>query len=238
MPVINQNQKYWGLIPAAGIGKRFGSVTPKQYLKVHDREVLAWTLQALTRLEFLEKIVLVLHPDDKYFSEHLTSQFPDLIIADGGEERLHSVQNGLQAIAGLADRNDWVLVHDAVRPCVTARDIHKLVTGLQNEAVGGVLASAVKDTLKRSDSDMNIAATLDRTQHWLAATPQMFRCGILQKALTAAQQSGYIATDEAAAVEALGLRVRLIEGRSDNIKITTAEDLQLAGFLLQQHAAR
>lgn len=234
IPVAHQHQKCWALVPAAGIGKRVGSARPKQYLKLHNREVLAWTLQTLTDLAYLEKIILVLHPEDTYFATSLASQFPDVIIVEGGDERLHSVANGLETLAQLATDNDWVMVHDAVRPCVLASDINKLFDSLQDDEVGGVLASPVKDTLKRSDSAMQVTATMDRSQYWLAATPQLFRFSVLHKALSTALQNGFMATDEAAAVEALGLAVKLIEGRSDNIKITSPEDLKLAEFLLMQ----
>tara|TARA_R110000824_G_scaffold288508_3_gene476824 strand:- start:163059 stop:163772 length:714 start_codon:yes stop_codon:yes gene_type:complete len=231
---VHQNQKCWALVPAAGIGKRFGSDTPKQYLKLHNREILAWTLQTLRDLPYLEKIILVLHPDDDYFAASLAVQFPDLIIVEGGDERLNSVANGLQALHMLAADNDWVMVHDAVRPCVMPEDINKLVVSMQHDDVGGVLASPVKDTLKRSDAAMQVVDTPDRSQYWLAATPQLFRFGVLRNAMSAALQKGFLATDEAAAVEALGLAVKLVEGRSDNIKITSPEDLKLAEFLLMQ----
>ena len=229
-----QLNKYWALVPAAGIGRRLGAKTPKQYVKLHDREVLAWTLQTLSALEFLEKIVLVLHPEDNYFATYLDQEFPDVLLVTGGEERQDSVANGLEFLKELADDNDWVLVHDAARPCLLAEDVTKLVSSLKQDKVGGILASQVKDTLKRSDDSLMVVDTLKRNEYWLAATPQLFRFSLLLDALTKAQESGLIATDEAAAIEALGLPVKIIEGRSDNLKITSHEDLVLAEFLLNK----
>lgn len=234
-PKLDQtNNKYWALIPAAGIGKRLGSITPKQYLKLHDQEVLAWTLQALVAADFIEKIVLVLHPDDSYFASHLAQKFPEVLVVSGGEERQDSVANGLDFLKDLAEGDDWVLVHDAARPCLMAEDLDKLVSGLKENEVGGILASPVKDTLKRSDQSYKVVDTLNRNEYWLAATPQMFRFGLLHDALTRAKQNGLIATDEAAAIEAMGLPVTIVKGRSDNLKITSQEDLALAEFLLEK----
>jgi 2-C-methyl-D-erythritol 4-phosphate cytidylyltransferase len=145
-----QINKYWALVPAAGIGRRLGATTPKQYLKLHDREVLAWTLQTLTALDFLEKIVLLLHPEDDYFATYLAQEFPDVLLATGGKERQDSVANGLEFLKDLAVDNDWVLVHDAARPCLLAEDVIKLVSSLKEDKVGGILATQVKDTLKMS----------------------------------------------------------------------------------------
>ena len=229
-----KKNKYWALVPAAGIGNRLGAKTPKQYLKLHGKEVLVWTLQTLMNLDFLEKIVLVLRPNDKYFSANLASEFPNILLVLGGEERQHSVTNGLQFLKDLADDDDWILVHDAARPCLTSDDVNKLVSGLQDDDVGGILASKVKDTLKGSDNTMRIASTLNRKDYWLAATPQLFRFKLLLDGLGLIQESGQIATDEASAIEAMGLPVKLIEGRSDNIKITSPEDVELAEFLLKR----
>ena len=207
---------------------------PKQYIKLHGKEVLAWTLEVLTSLDFLEKIVLVLHPDDNYFSEKMSADFPDVLQVEGGEERQHSVSNGLNFLKTLASDDDWILVHDAARPCVKAEDIHKLINELEDNPVGGILASRVRDTLKQADNSLMVKSTLDRNDYWLAATPQLFRFKLLLDALNSVKASNQIATDEAAAIEALGLPVKLVEGHRDNIKITSSEDLALAEFLLEQ----
>ena len=243
MPTKN---KYWALVPAAGIGKRLGAKTPKQYLKLHGKELLVWTLQTLSELEYLERIVLVLHPDDDYFYTNLSKDFPNILVVSGGQERQHSVAYGLDLLKTLAQGDDWIFVHDAVRPCVTKDDINKLKNALENDEVGGILASRVKDTLKHSDvsisaegslaseGSLKVSSTLNRDEYWLAATPQLFRFKVLLDAFSQMQESGQNATDEAVAVEALGLPVKIIEGRSDNIKITSQEDLALAEFLLKQ----
>jgi len=207
---------------------------PKQYIKLHGKEVLAWTLEVLTSLDFLEKIVLVLHPDDNYFSEKMSADFPDVLQVEGGEERQHSVSNGLNFLKTLASDDDWILVHDAARPCVKAEDIHKLINELEDNPVGGILASRVRDTLKQTDNSLRVKSTLNRNDYWLAATPQLFRFKLLLDALNSVKASNQIATDEAAAIEALGLPVKLVEGHRDNIKITSSEDLALAEFLLEQ----
>lgn len=228
------NNKYWALVPAAGLGRRLGSKTPKQYLKLHGQEVLAWTLQTLNAVDYFEKIVLVLHPEDDYFAGHLVQKFPDVLVVLGGGERQDSVANGLEFLKDLAEDNDWVLVHDAARPCLLPEDINKLVSCLKENQVGGILATQVKDTLKRANESFKVIDTLKRHEYWLAATPQMFRFSLLREALNSAKEAGFIATDEAAAIEAMGLPVTIVEGRSDNLKITSQEDLALAEFLLQK----
>lgn len=226
----------WGLIPAAGIGKRMGSAIPKQYLKLHDREVLAWTLEAIQRSGELSAVVLVLNPDDQYFAGHLAREFPEVICVSGGNERLNSVARGLDKIAELGKDEDWVLVHDAVRPCVRKEDISKLIAELAGHETGGILASPVRDTLKHSDANGQVRETLPRELYWLAATPQMFRLHKLRAAIRALEEKNAIATDEAAAIEQMGWPVQLVAGRSDNIKITAPEDLPLAEFLLREQA--
>jgi 2-C-methyl-D-erythritol 4-phosphate cytidylyltransferase len=230
----SQKNKIWALVPAAGIGTRMGAGIPKQYIKLHGKAVLAWTLEVLLGLEFLEKIVLILHPEDTYFSEKMAADFPAVLQVKGGEERQHSVSNGLEFLKTLAADDDWVLVHDAARPCVKADDIYKLVQELQDDAVGGILASRVKDTLKHADDSQQVLSTVDRNDYWLAATPQLFRFKLLMDALNNVKKSKKIATDEAVAIEAMGQPVKLIEGHRDNIKITSSEDLALAEFLLEQ----
>ncbi len=229
-------------MPAAGLGQRMKSDVPKQYQKLHGKEVLAWTLQTLCSLNYLQEIVLVLHPNDSYYNANLAASFPNVKVVVGGEERQHSVINGLAYLKNKAEAEDWVFVHDAARPCITQDDINWLKTELQNDEIGGILASKVKDTLKQAISVEKsiqhefhqVAVTLPREDHWLAATPQLFRFTILWDALTAQQTSGGIVTDESAAIEALDKPVKIIEGRSDNIKITSPEDIMLAEFILKQ----
>jgi len=231
----SSNSDYWAVVPAAGIGRRMNSSIPKQYLKIKGREVLAWTLESLQSFDKLRGIILVLHPEDRYFQEHLASSFPDIVCVEGGAERLHSVAAGLSAVQERGADHDWVLVHDAVRPCLHPDDLHRLVDALEGESAGGILALPVSDTLKQADSLQQVSATLPRENYWLAATPQMFRLGPLLKATNQALEVGHLATDEAATMEQMAYPVKLVAGRRDNIKITSAEDLALAEFILQQH---
>ncbi len=228
---------YWAVVPAAGIGKRMNSAVPKQYLKLNGREVLAWTLQSLQALDRLQGIVLVLHPHDEYYKQNLAAHFPQVRAVRGGDERIHSVLAGLEALDEQVDGRDWVLVHDAVRPCLRISDLQKLLKGLVDSETGGILASPVKDTLKKANTQGQITQTLNRDEYWLAATPQMFRYQLLRTALQQALEAGVLVTDEAAAMERLGYPVSVVSGRADNIKITSAEDLSLAEFILAKQVS-
>jgi len=225
------------VIPAAGSGKRMGSSLPKQYLELEGKSLLQHTLERLGLMLDFEKIVLAVDAGDEYLQAVLADLPPRLakkvVVVDGGAERMNSVLNALILLEGLASTSDWVLVHDAVRPCVRAEDVNSLVESLQNEPAGGLLGLPVRDTVKLAAANGHyVDSTLDRSRIWLALTPQMFRFGILRQALEQAQQSGLGATDEAAAVEKLGLPVRLVQGHSDNIKITFPGDMLLAATLL------
>ena len=226
--------RYWAVVPAAGIGRRMGAALPKQYLSLRGRTVLEPTLARLHRLPEIEALVLALHPRDRHWPALDASVFPRLETVNGGEERVHSVRLALAALQGRARPHDWVLVHDAVRPCVAVSDIRHLLETLRDDAVGGLLAAPVSETVKRAAAGDVVEATLDRSRLWLAATPQMFRFGLLVEALDHALARDLAVTDEAAAVEALGQPVRLVAGRADNIKLTRPEDLRLAEFLLQE----
>jgi 2-C-methyl-D-erythritol 4-phosphate cytidylyltransferase len=181
--------------------------------------------------------VLVLTADDQNWAEvehHLAPLLKSkLLVVVGGAERFQSVANALSALTDEAAPDDWILVHDVVRPCLRASDIEMLVKTLSAEATGGLLALPLRDTLKEGGSDLKVVRTLDRDRLWLAATPQMFRYSVLTQALAFAVGNGLHITDEAAAVEALGLPVTLVPGRADNIKVTYPEDLQLVAALLQ-----
>ena len=225
----------WAVVPAAGSGKRFGSDVPKQYLPIHGQAVLAHTLQRLAQLEQLCGIVVAIATDDPFWPDmaNTTLRVP-VWTASGGAERCHSVQNALTLLAQHAGADDWVLVHDAARPCVRVADIMRLITMVQNDPVGGLLAIPVRDTMKRADAANHVAATIDRNALWHALTPQMFRLGMLRDAITSALQQTVQVTDEAMAIELTGKKPLLVEGSADNIKITRREDLELAAFYLQQ----
>jgi 2-C-methyl-D-erythritol 4-phosphate cytidylyltransferase len=207
---------------------------PKQYLTLGARTVIEHTLDALYACERIAAVVVAHNNDDVYWPTIDFDTPRPLLEAEGGQERADSVYNGLRALSGQAGDDDWVLVHDAARPCLRLADINHLIDSLVTDPVGGILAIPTRDTMKTGDNDQRISATLDRSRMWNALTPQMFRLGVLRKALEQARADGFAVTDEASAVEHIGLRPRLIEGHADNIKITRPEDLALAGFFLQQ----
>ena len=223
--------RYWAVIPAAGVGQRMQADRPKQYLNLAGKTVLEHSLQPFLTHPAITGVALALQPHDPWFAE-LDIQAPKpLLIAPGGAERCHSVSHALEALlASGAQEQDWVLVHDAARPCLSQTDLNRLIEMLSGEAVGGILASPVGDTLKRDDGAGQIAQTLDRTGVWRALTPQMFRLGILHQALSSAIAAGALVTDEAGAMERAGYAPQLVSGSARNIKITRPEDLELAEF--------
>jgi 2-C-methyl-D-erythritol 4-phosphate cytidylyltransferase len=224
---------FWGVVPAAGVGKRMGAATPKQYLPVLGKPVLQHTLERLLSVEALSGIVVALGVDDGYWPDLPFADHPKILRADGGKERADSVLSALNRLHGLAHDHDWVLVHDAARLCITRDDVLKLIATLRDDPVGGILALPSSDTLK-GVRDGLIVDTVDRNHVWRALTPQMFRYGALKQALTQAAELGLTVTDEASAMELKGLTPRIVEGRPDNIKITRPEDLALAAFYLEQ----
>lgn len=234
------NAPLWCLLPAAGIGQRMGSELPKQYLPLAGQTLLEVTLSRLY-LAFPEAIlVLPLHAEDLWWPAaelRFLKRYPNakLLTCLGGKERADSVLNGLNALAAFAKPNDWVLVHDVARPCVTQQDLHQLYACLKDHPVGGLLAAPVADTMKRGKrgSEANeVSATVDRNQLWHALTPQMFRFNKLHSALSEGLAQGLNLTDESSALEAAGFKPLLIAGRRDNIKITHPEDLPFAELLL------
>lgn len=227
------------MVPAAGKGARMESDLPKQYLELLGCTILEHTLRRLLRHPAISGAVVAIAPDDDWF-HRLRHRLPPVRLAFGGAERCHSVLNALKALAAdtAADdlANDWVLVHDAARPCLHADDVSRLFDTLAGDTCGGILAVPVRDTLKRAGTDGCSAATVDRTGLWHALTPQMFRYGVLRRALEDAIAQGVLVTDEAQAVERAGGRVRLVAGRPDNLKITRPEDLAFAEFTLRTQA--
>ncbi len=231
--------KLWAVVPAAGFGARMRSEIPKQYLSVLGKPVLVHTLERLASHPDLEGIVLALAEDDPYWPkerEQVDVAIPVTTVT-GGAERCDSVMHALTALAGQASDNDWVMVHDAARPCVRNSDLRMLTETLRDHPIGGLLAVPVRDTMKRADYLGNVQETVDRAGLWHALTPQMFRIGVLRRALRGALDDGNQVTDEASAVEAAGLQPLLVPGHTDNFKITQPEDLALAAFYLQCQAA-
>lgn len=220
---------FYALVPAAGFGKRMGHELPKQYLPLAGQPLIARALHTLCSSPEISTVFVVLAPDDTLYHSHDWSRFGDKLqpLFCGGETRSETVLNGL--LASELEPDDWVLVHDAARPCLTQAHVARLIAELRDDAVGGILAVPVPDTLKRADGHDRILRTENREQLWQAQTPQMFRAGLLIRALQ--QASNF--TDEASAVEALGLQPRLVEGDSRNFKVTYPQDLLLAELLLK-----
>ncbi len=221
------------MIPAAGIGKRMQSDIPKQYLKLGERTILEHTIQCFLDEAKIHRIVVVIAEHDSYWSS-LSIHNDRIITADGGAERCHSVLNGLTAIQDQADDNDWVLVHDAARPCLSRSELNRLISEVGDDDVGGILAVPVRDTMKRGTADNEIAETVDRNQLWHALTPQMFRFHKLLSSLRNIQKLQQIVTDEAEAIEKTGVKSQLVRGEYSNIKVTEMGDIELAIFYLQQ----
>lgn len=282
--------RYWLVMPAAGVGRRFGESIPKQYADLHGRTVMEWSMAPFLYDSRCLGLVVVLGSGDSHWAT-VAARLPDetgamrasganiaaaladatrvaeraaaraggadtegftdpalilpsvpavtlpkVITATGGGERSHSVRNGLAALAGRAASDDWVLVHDAARPCVSRQDVDRLFDRAQAHAVGGILAAPAADTLKRAGEGKEIVQTIDRTSLWRALTPQMFRYGRLCEALDRAHGEGRTPTDEAQALEWLGERPLVVEGSTTNLKITSADDLVIAVALLAAHS--
>lgn len=230
---MHPEAKYWAIIPAAGAGKRMGTTVPKQYLQLGSQTVLEHTLDRLLDCACIAGVVLVLSPADEFWLA-IQARYSgrNIETAAGGAERCHSVLNGLDHLADRAGADDWVLVHDAARPCVRVADIERLIDTLGDGERGGLLGVPVADTMKRVDGDLQITATVERAGLWHALTPQMFRIGTLRDALQQAISTECLVTDEAGAMELAGHRPRMVEGHRDNIKITLPADLALAAFYL------
>ncbi|KAA0012699.1 2-C-methyl-D-erythritol 4-phosphate cytidylyltransferase [Billgrantia pellis] len=231
-----RDARLWLVVPAAGRGRRMGAELPKQYLMLAGRPVMAHTLARLHQAFPAARLCLCLDPDDAHFDPAWVP-FSHWRRSDGGGERADSVRRGLASIADEANDSDWVLVHDVARPCVRGGDLTRLYAALRQDAVGGLLAVPVADTMKRDDGEGRVAVTESRLGLWQAQTPQGFRYGLLRRALDEAAMRGLEITDEASAVEALGFSPRLVPGRRDNIKITHPEDLALADHVLAAQRA-
>lgn len=230
---MNKKQNIWVIIPAAGVGKRMGSDTPKQYLSLNNKTILEHTLNVFDKHHSISEIVVAISKGDEYWPTLNINLSKPLHIAHGGNERCDSVLNGLKFLENKANDDDWVLVHDAARPCLRHEDLTLLLESLIDNEVGGILAVPVRDTMKRSSNNL-IKETVDREGLWHALTPQMFRFGLLKYAIESALNQNEVITDEASAIELAGHQPVLVEGHADNIKITRPEDLALAAFFLRQ----
>jgi len=231
--------RFFALIPCAGLGSRAvalsadtasGQRLPKQYQAIAGRAMVLHTLEAFAQVPRITRCLVVVAPDDDFFST--TSSTGCEVEACGGSSRAASVLAGLQRLkASGATTDDWVLVHDAARCLITAELIERLIDACQHDAVGGLLAQPLPDTLKQG-LEGRVSATLQRSDKWLAQTPQMFRLGALNKALTMAHSRGDSVTDEASAMEAVGLAPQLVRGSAHNFKVTFPEDFLLAEALI------
>ena len=220
------------VVPAAGVGTRMKANCPKQYLKIDGLTILEHTVLKLLSHSNISQVILVISEDDEYFNETSLATHPDIITVDGGNERVDSVLAGLKAID--EKNNHWVLVHDAARPCLEFADIDALINSCRQTNHGGILASPVRDTMKTSDSQLQVTATVERSTLWHALTPQMFQTKLLIDAIERALADDAVVTDESSAIEYVGLPSLLVEGSSENIKITRPEDLALASFYLSR----
>ncbi len=229
---MNHSINFWAVVPAAGVGKRMNADRPKQYLELAGKTVIEHTLLRLLSAEVFTAVAVAISEEDPYWPDLDVSAHKKIITAAGGKERADSVLSALKAIRTVASDDDWVLVHDAARPCITKIDIHHLIDSLKTDEIGGILALSSHDTLKSVQGDNIIVGTLDRSHIWRALTPQMFRYGLLKNALEAAEGNTAI-TDESSALELQGMQPKIVEGRPDNIKITRPEDLALAQFYME-----
>ncbi|MES9855154.1 MAG: 2-C-methyl-D-erythritol 4-phosphate cytidylyltransferase [Sedimenticola sp.] len=229
---MSHKRLFWAVVPAAGVGRRMGGEIPKQYLRLNARRVIEHAMVPLLADSRISRVLVALSEDDGWWADTSFSNHPRVQRVNGGTERCHSVLNALDALASIAADDDWVLVHDAARPCLQSSDLDKLITQLSGHPVGGLLALPLHDTVKRASSSRQVVETLPREALWRAFTPQMFRYSLLRTALTAALDAGARVTDEASAVEFYGESPMLVEGAPDNIKITRPEDLALAAFYL------
>ena len=225
---------YWVIIPAAGVGSRMRADRPKQYLPLAGRTVLEHTLTIFLDHPAIDGVMLALAGDDPWWPT-LQLQHPRLQLCEGGAERCDTVLNALDALNGQASAEDWVLVHDAARPCLRREDLDRLMATLQGHPCGGLLGVPIADTIKRTNPQHEVEATVPREQMWRALTPQMFRYTALREALQQALAKGLHVTDDASAMELAGQRPLMVEGDGGNIKITRPEDLSLAEHYLIKH---
>ena len=224
--------KVFAMVLAAGQGTRIGYAVPKQYIPIAGKPMMFHSIEALAAVARIERLFVVLAPLDRHWTEHDWSALPDKIEAVfcGGARRSESVRNTLRFIEPRVARDDWVLVHDAARPCIQTELVEQFLDEIGDDPVGGLLAMPLADTLKSADKNQRVAATVPRLKLWRAQTPQMFRYDLLRRGLEKKPD----ATDESEAVETIGYSApRLAQGENSNVKVTFAEDLQIAEMILQ-----
>ena len=226
---MNKAPRYFALIPAAGGGTRFGGAVPKQYQLLGARTMLEHAVEAMLGDQRIERVLIVVAPSDGRWAR-IGFDRRVAVATVGGESRAESVRNGLRVLPG-ANENDWVLVHDAARPCLTRQDLVRLLDRVGSDPIGGLLALQVTDTVKRG-VDFRVEQTLRRDETWLAMTPQMFRIGTLKRALETHAKTHEV-TDESAAMERMGLKPLLVPASPTNIKVTTRGDFTIAEAILR-----
>jgi len=229
---LDTKLSFWAIVPAAGKGARMGSDIPKQYLRVAGKTVIEHTITRLISHSKIDGVVVAVAADDTRWDSLTFDTQKPIIKTLGGELRSHSVKNALYEVSRHGKDQDWVLIHDAARPCLRHQDLDKMINQLSHHMVGGLLASPVKDTMKRVDEKQRAVETVDRRGLWHALTPQMFRLHLIRKVLNYAIERGIMVTDDSSAVEQAGYQPKVVEGHADNIKITTPEDLALAECIL------
>lgn len=221
------------IVPAAGVGSRMKADRPKQYLLLDGKTILEHTIEQLLAFPVIDKVIVAISDTDPYFDELPISKDNRVIRVTGGGERADSVLSGLEYLKE-HQLSEWVMVHDAARPCIRHSDIEKLITEVVPHQIGGILASPVRDTMKQANQDSTIETTIDRSVLWHALTPQLFTTEMLYSALKTGLEKGLSITDESSAIELMGYLPKLVHGRADNLKITQPEDLDLAEFYLQK----
>lgn len=226
----------WAIVPAAGRGMRMGDHLPKQYLQVAGRTLIEHACAALLECSAIKQLVVALHPDDDIMATLELAGDTRVAMIEGGAERADSVLAGLEYLASRAGSEDWVLVHDAARPCLDGSSVEQMLQQLGRHSVGGLLARPVTDTVKRASISCEVEETIAREQLWLAQTPQMFRYGLLLEALRMARADAAAVTDESSALERMGHKPVVLPGPVSNIKVTYPQDLELATWYLSNRS--
>ncbi len=231
---VRLQQGFWVVVPAAGTGKRMQANRPKQYLSLAGKTVLQQTFDRLLSHPRIEGLVVAIAEADDFWAQSGYTHDRRVKVVVGGEERCHSVINGLELLAGELAEDEWVMVHDVARPCISVSDLDQLIMATHSVKDGAVLGVPVRDTMKQVNDMGQVSQTVDRSCLWHAYTPQIFRLGQLRRALTACNREQGLVTDESSAMEALGYRPQMVRGRETNIKITQPDDLVLAEVILQR----
>jgi len=233
-----RSTRKWAIVPAAGSGARMMAEIPKQYLKIYDKTILEHTLLALLNSVELDGVVVCLADGDQAFQQLKVSKHKKIKTTVGGKTRALSVLNGLKYLESELAHDDWILVHDAARPCIKLGMVDKMIHQLESDPVGGILAILTTDTLKRASRSGMVAETIDRGDVWHAQTPQMFRHKVLLDSIHGALLEDVQITDESSALEWAGYTPKLIQGDATNLKVTTPEDLTMAEFLLRHKSSK